>query len=328
MRENTLRITYGAMLVAIFGVIMMLNRQTGGLFDSVMLFILPIPIVAYAIKYGGKASLAVFVCMVLVSFLLGGLTSTFYGVSAALIGLVYGTCLNHKVDITKSMLIVVVATIAVEMIDLVLISELLGYGLDVQIQEMQQMFDLAAQQYGVEFPSAIMGESSLMRIALVAIGFSGALEGFVICGLTIVVLKKLRIPVQQISPISQLYPPKWTGLAAAGVWLWYSATLSQQAAIEQGLVDATADTLLNRCIQNEFALGATQIIGMVGYFYLMFFAIIALSMILTKYVTRNKVLIVLLTFVGFFMGGILMMVLGVLYISGTLHDRLLGRERS
>lgn len=328
MNQKTLRITYGAMLIAIFGVIMLLNRQTGGLFDSVTLFILPIPIVAYAVKYGGKASLAVFFCMVVVAIWFGSLTSTFYGISAALIGLVYGTCLYRKVDMTKTVILVVVLTIAVELVDMVILAQLSGIGLDQDIQEMQRMFNEIAAQSGMTFPESILEEGSLMRLMLVSIAFAGALEGFVICGLTVVILRKLRIPVQRMSPITDIYPPKWTGLAAAAAWLWYSATVTQQSAISQGLVDSTADTLLNRCVQNDLALSITQVVGMIGYLYLLIFGIIALSMIITKYLTRNKLLIVLFVFAAIFMLVMVVMIIGVLYISGSLHDRLLGRQMS
>lgn len=328
MSNKTLRITYGAMLIAIFAVFMMINRQTGGMLSSVMLFILPIPIVAYAVKYGGKASLAVFFCMVVVSILFGTLSTAFYGISAALIGLVYGTCLYHKVDMTKTFLAVVGITVVVELIDMVVIAGLMGIGIEQDMIEIEAMFNEMAAQANVQFPEAILEEGSLRRLILISIAFSGALEGFVIYGLTIIVLRKLRIPVQKMTPVSDIYPPRWTGIAAGAAWLWYTSCVSQQSAISQGLVDGTANTILNRCVQNEMAMGITQVVGMVGYLFLVVFGIIALSMIITKYLTRNKAAIVVLSLLGVMMFAFVVMILGIVYVSGTLHDRLLGRQMS
>ena len=57
MNQKTLKITYGAMIVALFGVLLLINRQTGGMFEGIMMFLLPIPMVAYAARYGWKTSI-------------------------------------------------------------------------------------------------------------------------------------------------------------------------------------------------------------------------------------------------------------------------------
>ena len=59
------------MIVAIFGVLLLINRQTGGFLEGIFMFIFPIPMVAFSAKYGWKDSLPVFVCTVLLSFLFG-----------------------------------------------------------------------------------------------------------------------------------------------------------------------------------------------------------------------------------------------------------------
>lgn len=316
------------MLIAIFAVIMLINRQTGGMLDGVMLFVLPIPIVAYAVRYGGKASLAVFFCMIFVSILFGSLSAVFYGVSAALIGLVYGTCLYHKVDMTKTLILVMMLTIVVELMNLVVVAGLYGIGLDEDVQQMQLMFNQMVEQTGIQMPDSILEEGSLRRLLLITMAFSGAIEGALIYGLTIVVLRKLRIPVQRLTPFTEIYPPKWTGLAAGAAWLWYASTLSQQSAMAQGLVSANANSLAARCVQNDLAMGITQVVGMVGYLYLFVFGVMALSLVIARYITRRKGIMILLTFLAMFMVTILVLFLGILYISGSLHDRLLGRRTS
>lgn len=326
MNQKTLRLTYGAMLIAIFGVILVINRQAGGLLDGMILYILPIPMVAYAVRYGGKASLAVFFCMLFVSILFGSLTATFYGVSAALIGLVYGTCLYHKVDLTRTLLIVVTMTIAVELVNMVVIASLSGISIDQDIHEMQAMYNQIIEQTGMQAPVGLLEEGSLRRLILIGIAFSGAVEGALIFGLTVVVLRKLRIQMPRLTPITDIYPPKWTGFLAGVVWLWYSAALTQQNQIAQGLVSADSQTLLARCVQNDLALAITQTVGMIGYLYLFVFGIVAVSMIITKYITRKKAIVVTLVFLSMFTITIAVLFLGLFYISGTLHDRLLDRR--
>ena len=55
--SRTQELTYGAMLIAVFGVILVLNRQTAGLFEELIFFILPIPMTIFTIRYGRKDSL-------------------------------------------------------------------------------------------------------------------------------------------------------------------------------------------------------------------------------------------------------------------------------
>ena len=40
---KTQEITFGAMIAAIFGMLLLLNRQTGGMLEEVFLFAFPIP---------------------------------------------------------------------------------------------------------------------------------------------------------------------------------------------------------------------------------------------------------------------------------------------
>ena len=55
MDSKTLKITTGAMIVAIFAILLLLNRQTAGFFEELFVYLLPIPMVAYSAKSGGKS---------------------------------------------------------------------------------------------------------------------------------------------------------------------------------------------------------------------------------------------------------------------------------
>ena len=109
--RNTIRITTGAMIIALFTLLLLMNRQTGGLFEEMFIYILPIPMVIYAAKYGWKSGLLVFAGMAVFSFFFGNFASIFYSISSALLGLVFGTCLYYKRDMTKTMFAVMGLTV-------------------------------------------------------------------------------------------------------------------------------------------------------------------------------------------------------------------------
>ncbi len=313
MNNKTLKITYGAMLIAVFGVIMLINRQIGGLMDGVLLFVLPIPMVAYAVKYGGKSSVAVFVCMAALAFFLGTFTTIFVGVSAALIGMVYGTCLYHKKNMTKTLLLIMALSVVVELVNIVIIAGIAGIGLDQSITELQTMMNQVMSQ--MEATGMAMDETSkqtmdlmmetdhLRRMAMVVVAFSGALEGFIIYGLSLVVLKKLRISVPKLTPVSEFYPPRWSGFVAFAAYFLYSYSMGNPFSV-------------------ELANHAAQIVGMCGMLYLLVFGVIAGMGLIQKYVTKNKAAVIILPLLGVLFLPLFVIVLSVLYISGTLHDQL------
>ena len=56
MNRDIRRITDGAMMAAIIGVMLFIDRQTAGMISGGFVWILPIPMVFYSAKYGMKNS--------------------------------------------------------------------------------------------------------------------------------------------------------------------------------------------------------------------------------------------------------------------------------
>ena len=52
MNQNVRKITEGAMMVALIGVFMLIDRQFQGTFSSMFVFLLPLPMVYFGAKYG------------------------------------------------------------------------------------------------------------------------------------------------------------------------------------------------------------------------------------------------------------------------------------
>ena len=203
------------MLVAVFGVFLLINRYTGGFMEGVLSYVLPIPIAAYTVRYGRRQAVIVFVCMCLIALIFGTFTSIFYAVSAAFIGLVLGDRLHHKADLNRTLLLTMLLAMLSELISILVIAQLTGVSIDADVKEFQtlfrQMFD---KVYGgkVALPEQLQSGAMIKRIMLVAIGFTGALQGFIIYEITLIVLRKLKVPVPKPTPVSDIYPPSWTGL--------------------------------------------------------------------------------------------------------------------
>ena len=319
MNENTQKLTFGALLVAVFGVLLVLNRQTGAMLEGTFIFLFPIPMVAFSARYGFRDSVPVFVCTALVSIFCGIFSSAFYAVTQSFIGMVYGSCLHAKRDMTRTMLLVMGLSAVSNVISSVVLAALFGIDLQEDIAFMQSAMQDAfgkAAQMGSGFSEAqqqamdlLLQPDALLRIFIVSMIFMGVLQGFVVCQLSLVILRRLRFPVRRPEPVASYYPPRWSGILALLLFMGYGRAVAMPQAAGRG----------------ELVRSAVQCGGLCGYMYLMAFGYIGLLLLMKAYGPRAKAAGVILSLVLFFIIPQIVMLLGVAYISLGFHDWVLAK---
>ena len=144
------------MIVAIFGVLLLVNRQTGGMFEGFFMFIFPIPMVAFSAKYGFKDSLPVFVCTILIAFFFGTFTGIFYAVSMSFVGMVYGSCIKAQVDMNRTLILVMILSAAAELLCTIALASVAGFDINADIMAMQERMNTMLTQAGVDASSGIL----------------------------------------------------------------------------------------------------------------------------------------------------------------------------
>ena len=154
-------------------------------------------------------------------------------------------------------------------------------------------------------PENVFTHDYLKRLMIVSMVFMGILQGFLIFQISLMVLKALRFPVQQAKPIREFFPPKWSGFLGLGLFLLYLFTFGRNG-------DTLAETL-------------GQTIGVCGYLYLSCFGAIALSLLVQAYISRSKLVAILLCILALLMFPLPLTFLGFFYITGSLHESLLQR---
>ena len=302
--RNTIRITTGAMIIALFTLLLLMNRQTGGLFEEMFIYILPIPMVIYAAKYGWKSALLVFAGMAVFSFFFGNFASIFYSISSALLGLVFGTCLYYKRDMTKTMFAVMGLAAFFNVLSTVALASLFGYDINAEIAEMQEILVRTMKQVGGEAAAPLLDPNFLMRMIVITMVVTGIIQGFIIFQLSLLLLRRLRFPVQKPRPVAYMFPPRWTGFVAAAGYLLGSV----------GFQETYAGPVPKNIAQSAW---------ICGYMFLLCFGVIAMSLLLRRYVTRNALLIGIISLLLFFMLSPLYVILGLAYVSFGLHEWLL-----
>lgn len=324
--SRTQEITFGAMIAAIFGLLLLLNRQTGGMLEEVFLFAFPIPMVAYSAKYGWKKSLPVFAVTVLIAMLCGTFSGFFYAASESFIGMVYGTMLKQKKDPGKTLLLVMVLSALANILSSVVLASLFGINIQADLKEMQQMMlGTMEKVYGsqsltagsqaavgagaadmIEAMKSVFTLDYLFRIYMISMTLLGVIQGLIIYELSLIILRRLKFPVQKPQTVLQFYPPVWTGAVALTAFLCYFISMVYP-------------------LQNQNVANLVQTLGTCGYLYLVCFGVIGGAGYLRRRMGMAKVLAVLLPVLCMFWLPYVLAFIGFAYISLSLHDRILGK---
>ena len=302
--NSTLKITTGAMIIAIFAMLLLLNRQTGLFFEEFFVYLLPLPMAIYTALYDWKYGLLVFVGMTAFSFIFGGFTTIFYAISASLIGLVFGTMVCRKVDPTKMLILVMVFSAASSVISNVALASLFGYDIDVSLTEMKTMLTTTLDASGYGALGELYTMDFLKQLFVISMAIMGLIEGFVVYRLGLLIMKRLHISVGRAVPLLEFYPPAITGILAmvafiAGIY---------------GMARQSSSTLYTNVSQG---------LWVIGFFYLAFFGVLCVILFIRKYITTSRALIAVLTVFAYLFLSQYLTILGFGYITFGLHARLL-----
>ena len=302
--NSTLKITTGAMIIAIFAMLLIVNRQTGLFFEEFFVYLLPLPMAVYTALYDWKYGLMVFVGMTAFSFIFGGFTTIFYAVSASLIGLVFGTMVCRKVDPTKMLIIIMVFSAISTIISSVALASLFGYDIDMSLTEMKTMLTTTFEATGNGALMEFYTMDFLKQLFVISMALMGLLEGFIVYRLGLLIMKRLHISVRRAVPLLEFYPPAITGILAMTAFFAGIYGLSKQN-------------------PSPLYTNISQALWVIGFIYLVFFGILCVILFVRKYITRSRALIAVLTVLAYLLFAQYLVFLGFGYITFGLHARLL-----
>lgn len=123
------QITDGSIIVAIYGMIFLLSRFTGGQIEYSFSFIMPLPLAIYSYKYDLKNSLIPFVATILLSFFLSANPFNSILIVMPLVfsgGLLGGVLIKKNVKPIYSILIIGIFSGLMEVLSAIVFSNILG----------------------------------------------------------------------------------------------------------------------------------------------------------------------------------------------------------
>ena len=214
MQNRTRKITLGALLAAIVGVVLLVNRQFGGAFDIYLIWVIPIPLILYAAEYGVKDALVVAVSTVILAFVVSSPVTVIYTLFSVLLGIVYGYGLNKGKSAYWLLIAAILGSFAMEIVTTYLFADFFGYGIDLQIAELKEMM----AKMHVEFPAGW----NLLHIILIMVVLTAVMEGVMIHLLTGLIAKRMKLKYPQYTPGKDLRMPKWLAVLSVlviGAWI-------------------------------------------------------------------------------------------------------------
>ena len=198
--NQTKKITQGAMMLAIFGALIIIDRMTTYLFSEFLILIVPAVIIMYSCMHDLKDGMMISVGILIISFLLGNfqLVYLIYVPIGIITGLLYAWGVKKGLDKRTLMFLAMFVFIAGELLATMVVYPLFGFPLMTMIEEfkvsLQTMGSTAGIDYAQIFSLAGIDFSKIIVIMyILSTILTGVMEGFLIHIVSIFLLRRFKI---------------------------------------------------------------------------------------------------------------------------------------
>lgn len=208
MKNDVRKLTEGAMMVAMTGVVLFINRQSAGMLESLLYWVLSFPILIYTVRYGLQWGCITFTAMMLLSFIISTPQTLFYLFSALIIGVVYGVGVRKKWTNRKLLNWTMLFTFFSYLITMFVLASFFGYNIK----------DEASAIIEIMSSFQLNGGVSLQNIAMISIVLvfvvSVVTQSLCVHLVAILLLKRLKIEVNPVKSVYDLRLNKGMGVSA------------------------------------------------------------------------------------------------------------------
>lgn len=312
--NKTKKLTQGAMMLAILGALILIDRMTAYWFTEFVVLIAPIIIIMYSAMQTFKDGLLLAVGIVIISFLLGNFQTLYiiYIPVGVITGLAYSYALNKGLDKSTLLFIACATYVVGEIIASYIIYPLLGFPVAQMIEELKVALTKSGSLGGFDY-SAIFNSAGfefdkiLVIIYLISTILMGAMEGLLIHILSIFLLKRFKIKDLGRVNLWDLKPNKV---------LSYVSFLS------------LFSFFLRNKITNETVYYVLITLAILGFVVLMYYGYIFIT--LYGAIVYRKNIGVIFVLISFIFPALLiaLVIMGFLYGAGPLRNYLEGKVNS
>ena len=187
MKNNVKYLTEAALMTAIVTAVVLLSFYMGGFLESFFFFIIPVPLVIYAKKYGFKKGLIPMFAIMILSLLINPISSLCYVVPACVLGVIYGSFLYDKSYSTR-LIACMFTSFVVSILSMFVFAEAFDYDIMEELQVIiNWIFKVFHISVSDEFYTIILYNGIPSFIFIIAV-----FEGFLVNYAASFILYRLR----------------------------------------------------------------------------------------------------------------------------------------
>lgn len=215
MHDQTRSITEGAMMCALVGLMLFLNRQLAGILEYAMYWILSFPILIYTVKYGWKKALIPAVAMLLLALMISVPTTLFYLASALLCGMIYGYGVKAGWPNLRLLIATGILTLLSYLITMVLFAGVFGYDPQEDILIAERLVEMLSVE-GVNIAQIALIVPIMLSVT------TAVLQTICVHLLAVMMLSRMHLPYPELKRIYECRMPKWIAWISICIWLLFS----------------------------------------------------------------------------------------------------------
>ncbi|MHC1735146.1 MAG: DUF2232 domain-containing protein [Erysipelotrichaceae bacterium] len=211
MRKSVRQITDGAMMIAIIGLFVIINRQFLFILETYAAFLMPLPILFYTVKHGLRNAWVVAFGMTIISFILGTPQSLFFMASALANGLAYGYGVSKKKANEWLLGITILITAATMFLTTYAFAAFFGYNV---MEEVGLIIEYLKTLDTITIDATLT--ATLYAMYPMVILLTAVLQSILTHISAILLMKRLKIAVLPMRPLNTMRVPKpmgWIALA-------------------------------------------------------------------------------------------------------------------
>ena len=195
---KTKELTRGAMVCALYGILLFINQQTALTIESSMNWIFTFPVLIYTGMYGSNMGGIVAVAMAMMTFLFGGFTTWFYSWTSILIGFIYGIGLYKRWGHVLNFSICAILSVISSALIIYLWAGIFGYDLATEFADIL----------------AIAPWIHLQVLVFVFVILLGILQAFCIHMIALMICARLHVQIRPLGNIRDFPTPRWVGIVS------------------------------------------------------------------------------------------------------------------
>jgi len=207
MKSETRKITEGALMVALVGIMLIANRYSGQTIEVYFSFALTIPLILFTAKYGIKETIVPFVACIIMTLIIAVPTTLFFVINGSFAGMAYGWGVSKRKENGILLAITVFFSLISNFVMTYLLAELLGLSVTRDIEILIEMFaNLDITTVGT-YPIAVY----IKMIYPAAVFMTALTEGVLVHMVSNLLLRRLKYPVNRFERLDEIKIPKWIG---------------------------------------------------------------------------------------------------------------------